>query len=511
MKINRRNFLFGTTATMALAGKATAKVGLRQLKPGEKRTVAIIGCGGMNRYLMGQLLDRKIAPNVKVVAVCDCDRSRAALFAKDVDKAYGTGGCRISYDFRELVKDPGIDLFCIATPDHWHAYISVEAMKHGKDVFCEKPLTYSVEEAKQVMEAQTKYGRVLQTGSWQRSTRLFRDAVSLVRGGLIGNVRFVDANYGAIGKFGGPSHPVRFWNDPKNAAKEGAPNPDIDWAMWLGPARYRPYSSELSYRGRSGTPMFWRCDDDLASGMNGDWGAHHLDIVQWALDMDNGGPYRIIRSDEPHSTDLYHGGRRQWGMGMLFKRPYGDVKLYHGPFSSVWPETPAGRQVWDSSWHGWGSVFYGDDGIVAVARNKIAVWTGTGLVKPNPEIRRQIEKCEFMPDKIRFATVGKGAMGLEKALDGIEKSYAAEIKKADLYRSDNHMRNFLECVESRRLPITDAGVGGHSSILCQLCNLSYKHDTGFDWDPVRMTFANGTGKGISLRREGDCNGWKVVV
>ena len=499
MNIDRRRFLMGSAATMALAGCATRKQGLRTLKPGEKRTAAIIGCGGMNYGLMCQLMATSIAPNVRVVAVCDCDRKRAKMFADAVDRRYKDKGCRISYDFRELVQDPSIDIFCIATPDHWHAYIAVEAMKHGKDVYCEKPLTYSIEEAKQVMEAQEKYGRVLQTGSWQRSAREFRDAVSLVRGGLIGNIRYVDANYGAIGKFGGPSHPMRFWNDPENAAKEGAPNPDIDWEMWLGPAMRRPYSDQLSFRGRSSTPMFWRCDDDLASGMNGDWGAHHLDIAQWGLDEDAGGPYRIIRSDEPHSTNLFHGGRRQWGMRMLFKKPYGDVELYHGPFSIF------------GQGHGWGTVFYGDTGIVAVNRGKIAVWTGTGPVKPTTEIRKQLERGEFMKDKRVVWSAGRGTPGLSGELDKIEKNYADIIKKAGLYVSHQHMKDFVSCVESRKLPVTHAGVGGHASILCQLCNLSYKYDTGFDWDPVKMQFANGTGKGIPLGRVGDCNGWKITV
>ena len=166
---------------------------------------------------------------------------------------------------------------------------------------------------------------------------------------------------------------------------------------------------------------------------------------------------------------------------------------------------------WDSRGHGWGAVFYGDTGIVAVNRGKIAVWIGTGLVEPDLEIRRQIERCTFMPDKIAFSSITKGAPKLDKVLDGIEAKFAAEIKKANLYFSGHHMKNFLECVESRRLPITHAGVGGHSSILCQLCNMSYKYDTGFDWDSVKMEFANGTGKGIPLARVGDCNGWTIKV
>ena len=187
------------------------------------------------------------------------------------------------------------------------------------------------------------------------------------------------------------------------------------------------------------------------------------------------------------------------GMKMVFRKPYGDVLLEHGPFSVC-----GGR-------HGWGSVFYGKEGIVAVNRGKIAVWTGTGLVKPTLEIRQQIEKGEFMLDKLAVATVGPKAVKLNAALGKIEKDYAEAIRKANLYYSDQHVGNFCQCIETRKLPITHAGVGGHSSILCQLCNMSYKYDTGFDWDPVNMTFANGTGRGIPLDRPGDRNGWKIEV
>ena len=499
MDINRRHFIFGSAAAMTLAGCSTARTGVRPLKPGEKRSLAMIGCGLQMCHLIREFLNPKNAPNVKIVAVCDCDRSRAAGCAEMVNKKYGNKDCRIVYDFQEIVRDPAIDMVCIATPDHWHAYIAVEAMKHGKDVYCEKPLTYSVQETKELMEAARKYGRVFQTGSMQRSSHEFRVAVSLVRGGLIGSVRHVDANFGTLNhKCGGPSHPVRFWDDPNNAAKEGAPNPDIDWVRWLGPARMRPYSDMLAPRGMHRFfPLFWRCDDDLASGYCGDWGAHHLDIAQWGLDMDKSGPYKVIRSDEPYSTNLLHGGRRQFGVRMLFRKPYGDVELYHGPFSHF-----------PGSQHGWGTVFYGDDGIVAVNRGKIAVWVGTGPVKPTLEIRRKIEKCEFMADKIVATSIGKGRK-LNPTLDFQEKKYAETIKGAGLYCSNQHVRNFCDCVETREHPITSAEVGGRACTLCHLANMSYKHDTGFDWDPEKMEFANGTGRGIPLSRPGDGNGWVV--
>ena len=503
--INRRSFLFGSAAAATLAGCSTAKVGARELKPGEKRNVAMIGIGIQGRFLLTEFLKQ---PNVRVVAICDVDKTRREDSAATVDKYYKDDlKCATYDDFREVLANPEIDAVCIATPDHWHAYISVEAMKHGKDVYCEKPLTFSIDEAKKVIEAQKKYGRVFQTGSMQRSWRVFRTATALVRGGVIGTVRYVDANYGKGGqKLGGPSHPIRFFDDPKNAMKESEGYEllgEKGWDMWLGPAKWRPYSNQLAPVGvNKFYPMFWRFDDDIGSGYNGDWGAHHLDIAQWGMDMDKSGPYKIIRSDEPHSTNLYHGGRRQFGMKMLFRKPYGDIELYHGPFGT------------------WGTVFYGTKGIVAVNRGKIAVWTGTGLVKPDAAVRKAIADASFRKDKLIVASIGKDYgtdatvkkdNRLATALDSIEKIFAADIEKAGLYNSPNQVQNFCECVETRKPTISPAEVGGRSGTLCLLCNMSYQYDTGFDWDPAKMTFANGTGRGISLKREGDCNGWEVLV
>ena len=323
VSLNRRSFLFGSAAAMTLAGCATSKMGSRVLKPGEKFRIAMIGYGiQMRTALIPQFLNKQYASNVEIVAVCDCDRVRAAAGAEQVNKAYGNNACKVVYDFRDVIADPEIDAVCIATPDHWHAYICVEAMKHGKDVYCEKPLTFSIDEARKVIAAQKKYGRVFQTGSMQRSWREFRTACMIVRNGLIGDVKYVDANYGRGGqKLGGPTHPVRFFDVPENAATEGAPNADVDWNMWLGPAMWRPYSDQLAPRGvNQFYPMFWRFDDDLGSGYNGDWGAHHLDIAQWGLDMDKSGPVKVICSELPHSTNLFHGGRRQFGMKMIFKK-----------------------------------------------------------------------------------------------------------------------------------------------------------------------------------------------
>ena len=505
LSINRRSFLFGSAAAMTLAGCATSKVGARVLKPGEKYRLALIGCGIQMRCLEEQFLRADLGgKHVDVVVACDCDHVRAAYMAERVNRHAGKDICRPVYDFRDVLADPEIDAVCIATPDHWHAYICVEAMKHGKDVYCEKPLTFSIDEARKVIAAQKKYGRVFQTGSMQRSWREFRTACMIVRNGLIGDIKYVDANYGIGGqKLGGPSHPVRFFDVPENAATEGAPNPDVDWNMWLGPAAWRPYSDQLAPRGVNNFyPMFWRFDDDIGSGYNGDWGAHHLDIAQWGLDMDKSGPVKIVCSEEPHSTNLFHGGRRQFGMKMIFKKPYGDVELYHGPFGA------------------WGTVFYGTDGIVAVNRGKIAVWKGTGAVKPTAEIRKALQDASFRPDKVVAASIGKDYGtdatvkkddALASALDKLDKTFDLAHAKVQLYKSANQVQNFCECMASRNCTISPAEVGGRGATLCLLCNMSYRYDTSFDWDPYKMDFAGGNGRGMSIRREVYRNGWDIVV
>ena len=516
MNLNRRNFLFGSAAAMTLAGCATNKMGLRALKPGEKRRVAMIGYGiQMRNALVPQFLGKAGADGaeklVKIVAICDCDKTRREAGAKYVDEAYGEKDvCKAVADFRDILADDSIDAVCIATPDHWHAYICVEAMKHGKDVYCEKPLTFSPAEAKMVMDAQEKYGRVFQTGSMQRSWDIFRTACMIVRNGGIGDVKYVDANFGIAGKkLGGPSHPLRFFDVPENAKTEGAPNPDVDWDMWLGPAKWRPYSDQLAPRGvHKFYPMFWRFDDDIGTGYNGDWGAHHLDIAQWGLGLDKSGPVKVIRSEEPYSTDLFHGCRRQYGSKMLVEKPYGYVELYHGPFSQL------------GKGHGWGTVFYGTEGIVAVARGKIAVWKGTGLVKPTLEIRKALEDCSFMKDKIVASTIGKeygtDALvkkdnALEDAINKLKVIFNLAAAPVQLYKSPNQVLNFCKCIETREATISPAEVGARGAVLCQLFNLSYVYDTGFDWDPDKFEFANGTGDPSWLRRGHYRNGWDIVV
>jgi len=496
--MNRRDFIRSGLAAGAVFG--SGRVGAASSRGhGDKPTLALIGAGKQ----AGGLLHQFLGQDILVKGVCDCDAVRREARARTVDEYYASRGISVPKavrwaDFREVVADPSIDMVCIATPDHWHAYIAVEAMRAGKDVYCEKPLTYSVEESKLVMAAEKKFGRILQTGAMQRSAVEFRTACEVVRNGYIGSVKFVDCN------FGGPSRPHRDYEDPSNAASEGAPNPDVDFDMWCGGAPLVKYSDRLAPRGvHDNYPMFWRCDDYFGLGMCGDWGAHHLDIAQWGLDLDESGPVKIVKSSAPPSRDPYLGGRRQYGVQMVFAD---GCVLQHNPFSA------------------WGTVFYGTDGIVAVNRGRIGVWKGKGE-SPDKKLRRSIMdgsfdamKCVAFWSPPRKGPDGQSAplaaCSAKSCLDACNRAIKEfDLKHAPtkLYRSLNHVADFVARCKDRAPACSPASVGGRAAILCQLCNISYVHDAGFDWDPSKNSFANSTGDASWLARSSYRKNWKVVL
>ena len=214
--------------------------------------------------------------------------------------------------------------------------------------------------------------------------------------------------------------------------------------------------------------------------------------------MDHSGPVKVICSEEPHSVNPLHGGRRQFGMKFVMSN--GTV-INHNPFGV------------------WGTVFYGTKGIVAVNRGKIAVWLGRG-VKPTAAIRKALEDASFTKMKLIASSIGedygfdpshKKDNRLTDCLDTLDKYFKLDQAKVQLYRSPLHEQNFIDCCISRKPTITPAETGARAAILCQLCNMSYVYDTGFDWDPVKCTFANGTGDPAWLKRAYNRNGWDIKL
>ncbi len=309
--ITRRQLVKAAAAALALPTVVPSSIFARQDRaaPSERTTVGFIGCGKMaNNYHLSTLLS---FGDVQALAVCEVDRTRRRHAKKRVEDAYATNGsyrgCSEYTDFRDLIARDDVDAVCIATPDHWHAIPVIEACKAGKDVYCEKPLTLTIAEAKRCIDAVRKHKRVMQTGSQQRSSVFgpFRKACELVRSGRLGTVKTVTVGVG------GPSR----WCDLKEEPIE----PGLDWNMWLGQAPQRPYNSVLSPRGLHNHFPQWRAYREYSGGGHTDMGAHHYDIAQWALGMDQSGPVEIIPPEDPktgkgvkyiyaNGIEMTHGG-----------------------------------------------------------------------------------------------------------------------------------------------------------------------------------------------------------
>ncbi len=254
---NRRDFLKSAALTASLFTGAVRGAN-------ERPRIAHIGMGRMGRSNLGVALKQE---NVENVAVCDVYEPHLKQ-AVDITKGQAKG----VRDFREILADRSIDIVCISTPDHWHAYMTVEACKAGKDVYVEKPICVTVEEGQKMVQAARKYNRVVQAGTMQRSGTHFQQACEIVRSGKLGKIAFVRTwNYGKMPKEG------------IGAPADGEPPADLDWDMWLGPAPKRAFNANrfgVDPKQFSHFRWFW----DYAGGMMTDWGVHWLDIVQMAFE-----------------------------------------------------------------------------------------------------------------------------------------------------------------------------------------------------------------------------------
>jgi predicted dehydrogenase len=278
-KISRRNALkkslAGAAAISAPMILPSSVLGLngKNTSPNSRVNVGLIGNGKIQK---GHRAYHSVANDVQVVALSDVKTWMLKEANADVKKLQGEEVD--TYEFYEdLLARDDIDAVVIGTPDHWHAKIAIDAFKAGKDVYVEKPMTLTIEEGKIMRETCARYGRVLQVGSQQRSEWAFRKAAELVRNGYIGKVKTIAAR---LGNF---PPPTQF---PATPIPEG-----LNYDRWLGPAPMEPYN-ELRIKGdyRGGWRRFW----DYGSRKNGDWGAHHYDIIQWALGMDESGPTHFV-------------------------------------------------------------------------------------------------------------------------------------------------------------------------------------------------------------------------
>jgi len=280
--ISRRSFLktSAVTAGAALGLPAIVPASVFGANPPSERIT--FGCIGVGNMGASDLKAFKNNRGAQVVAVCEVDAQRleAARKLAQLDQK----SCYV--DFRELLARTDIDAVTVVTPDHWHVPISIAAVRAGKDVYCEKPLTLTILEGRRLANEVKRYGRVLQTGSQQRSGDEFRKACELVRNGYIGEVTTVIAGLPGNNRKCEPT-----W--------EPQPVPEgFDYDRWLGPAECAPYHVQRCH-------YEFRFLLEYSGGQVTNWGAHHLDIAQWGLGMDDSGPVEIVGKGEFPTTGLF--------------------------------------------------------------------------------------------------------------------------------------------------------------------------------------------------------------
>jgi predicted dehydrogenase len=385
----------------------------------ERLALGIIGMKNMGGAHIGMLLPR---PDVQIVGLCDVDANVRNAAKKRVEEFYANErggepyrGCETYNEYEKLLERSDIDAVVVATPDHWHAIIAIAACRAGKDVYCEKPLSLTIRDAREMVRTARRYARVFQTGSQQRSESNFRHACELVRNGYIGKLRTVHV------ECGGPS-----WDQelPEEPVPRG-----LDYDRWLGPAPLAPCN-----KNRLGSTYWtgWRRYRDYSGGKMTDWGAHHFDIAQWGLGMDESGPAEIVPPP-----------RKPGGPTIESWRP----KVVDG----------AGADPNDPSW---GLTYRYANGVEVVkdGTNGIRFVGAEGWVEVN---RGHLETS---PKSLKAQKLGPN-----------------EIR---LVRSDNHHQNWIDCIRTRRRPAADVEIGCRSITVCHLGNIAMWLGRAIRWDPA---------------------------
>jgi predicted dehydrogenase len=419
----RRDFLKNATAVGAAVfvpgwfplGRACAS----EFKtPNERPTVGCIGTGKRYRGVSYMAMQY-----TQVAALCDVDTRHLGQAKTWVGQIQGSArGVTLHEGYRAILDRDDIDVVTITTPDHWHTKIAIEAMRAGKDVYCEKPLTLTIEEGKQIVKVVKETGRVFQVGTQQRTAfeQRFLKAVALIRAGRIGRVTRVQC---AVGE-GPTSPPLPVASPPKT----------VNWERWLGQAplvdfRSAPSGEKDPHSRGHYTFRWWY---EYSGGKMTDWGAHHVDIAQWAIGMDNSGPLWVEGTAE-HPVALRDGmptrdDRYNTASSFLIRAMFpGDVEMVI-------------RSDTDN-----GILFEGTEGRFFVSREKMS--------------GAPIEELAANP----------------LAEDAITELYGGEIPEW-------HMGNFLECVKTRRLPISDVYSHHRSLTTCHLANIAIRLGRRINWD-----------------------------
>jgi predicted dehydrogenase len=434
---SRRDFLRtaggGALAAAALTGfpaMVPASV-LGPQAPGNRINIGAIGVGRISRgHDMPGVWKYDSA---RIVAVCDLDSKRVEDAKRLVNGHYEKTAGRpydgvTGYaDYRELLGNKDIDAVIVSTPDHWHALITVAAVRAGKDVYLQKPASLTIAEGRALSDAVHRSGRIFQIGSQQRSSPQWRYAAELVRNGRIGRLQTV--------KIGLPG-------DPAGGAEIQAPVPPaLNYDMWLGSTPAVFYTEDRVHpQAGYGRPGWLRCEQ-FGAGMITGWGAHHLDCAHWAMDTEYTGPVEVWGTAEFPKSGLWnvHG-------------PFRTEAIYaNGVHMIVSGEFPNGIR------------FEGTEGWIFVSRGNETVTAS------DPQSRlKDAEALAASSPALITSVIGPG--------------------EVHLYESTDHHGNWLECLRSRRQPIASVEVAHRSCTACLLHHIAMKLPRRLRWDPEKERF-----------------------
>lgn len=442
MKSSRRDFLKYTAATgaaLTIPHVWSGRTARAQEAAGSDRLkLAAIGVGGSRgAYAQGGSIARRAAQHADMVAVCDVDQVHMDEFNASFDKKL-----QLHKDYRELLEKVKPEVVTIGTPDHWHVPIAIAALRAGCDVYCEKPLTLTIEEGFRIRDAVKETGRVFQVGTQQRSEHdlLFLKAIALVQSGRLGKQVNADLAIGG-GMVGGPF--------PTVAAPAG-----LDWDMWIGPANQSDYSPERRKE--------FRWYFDYSGGKMTDWGAHHIDIAQWALGHQNTGPVKVSLVGPKKFTPLV-------------------------PEKFNWQAYLAGAASLPNGYH-----------TATEFHIRLEYANGSTITVHNEYVSAD-GKTKF-PNGILFSGEnGRIFVNREKLTGKPVESLTAAERTAllqaliPLYKGrwpGDHMGNFFECIEDRGEPISDVGSHVRTMTCCHLCNIALMLGRELKWDPQNEKFVD---------------------
>lgn len=430
-KLDRRELMKSTLAwsgAAILSSRAGRAFGFATAN--ERFRIAAIGTGSRwSQKATG--LDRphgsapSFLPFGDYVAVCDADQNRRELAAELVKGWCGTAPT-IAADYRQILDNKEIDVVHISTPDHWHAKIAIEAMRAGKDVYCEKPMTLTIEEGQKMCEATRQTGRIVQIGTQQRSEPNFLTALALIRDGRIGELKKATCVIN-----GGPSSPpVPAVDPPKH----------LDWNLWLGPVAETKYRYQPADNGEtkswSNSHYEFRWWYEFSGGKLTDWGAHHIDIATWAMGKTETGPIGIdpvmvkhpvtFKDGFPTDDSVYNTATE-----FLIKAKFADgmeIEIRHDGDNGI--------------------VFEGTKGSLFVTRGRLA---GKAV------------------DELKEHPLPEGAL---------EKVYKNRPPV-------DHTKNFFDSVVSRQEPISDVYSHHRALSTCHLAGIAARLGRSIKWDPAR--------------------------